>query len=595
MQMDLSHSLLEIISKPTFVFVSPATPPARQDTFSWDSSPLNPKNRIDSLNTTRSNWRIDGVNTCGTQYYAVPNHPKHNLLPLRIDVFVPDQEEHPIELRSVLQSSRSASVRHPYDVADLGISRHLCRALDHHCDKNPQFWDEYQRLPFGSKLVFQDIVADPKKMALVILPAYNLEKQSLSVASLQKIWDGQIPADKWPETIDIGHLRLERELHDSVSLVHIVKNSHSMNQSFIFKSNADDLKYLYHELKFLLTCPPHPNVMTSPLYIVTKKSSFGGKHGIYGFILPYYSLGSIRDKLPTRNLTGTLNMKLKLKWSRQITLALIHIREKARSFYSDLRPDNILLSSSEAEECEDAVLIDFEQRGNWYEWCPPEVLYISYLEQIRPHIALESDRKRWGPLVTKYLPNNTFSNRHNNHVYNNTSHGRNFAWFSLSSEAQEKAEVYSLGLLFYCIFEGMSNIRISAANLYPYDPHLSFPEFKQTPESMRECIRKCTIGAPEWEVSQTHRSAECMTKRPMKVVRKGSKLYPANLINVDKDPRDIAQEVWKSARAWWENELDKAERFLDPIQQLDDCGVGKRPTLRDVLAMLESIAAIECV
>ena len=595
MQMDLSHSLLEIISKPSFVFTSAAKPPVCENTFSWDSSPLNPKSRIDSLDTTRSNWRVDGVNTCGTQYYAVPTSLMPNLLPLRIDVFIPDQEEHPIELRNVLQSSRSASVRHPYDVADLGISRHLCRALDHHCDQTPEFWDEYQRLPFGSKLVFQNIVADPNKMALVILPAHNLEKQSLSVASLRKIWDGEVSRDGWPEVIDIGHLRLERELHDSVSLVRIIKNNHSTNQSFIFKSNVDDLKYLYHELKFLLTCPPHPNVMTSPLHIVTKKSSFGGKHGIYGFILPYYPLGSIRDILPMRNLTGTLNIKQQLKWSRQVTSALIHIREQAGTFYSDLRPDNILLSSSKSDDYEDAVLIDFEQRGNWYEWCPPEVLYRSYLEQIRPHISLESDRDRWGTLVTKYLPNILFSTRHNNHIYTNTSHGRNLAWYSLSSEAQEKAEVYSLGLLFYCMFEGMSNVRISAANLYPCDPHLSFPEFKQTPESMRECIRKCTIGAPEWDLAQTHRSEDCMSKGPKKVVRVGSKLYPADLIDLDKDPRNIAQEVWNSARAWWENELDKAERFMDPNQQLDVGRIAKRPTLREVLAMLENIAAIECV
>ena len=241
--------------------------------------------------------------------------------------------------------------------------------------------------------------------------------------------------------------------------------------------------------------------------------------------------------------------------------------------------------------CEDAILIDFEQRGNWYEWCSPEVLYRSYLEQIRPHISSESDRDRWGTLVTKYLPNNIFSNHHNSQVYNNSSHGRNVAWFSLSSEAQEKAEVYSLGLLLYCIFEGMSNVKISVANLYPYEPHLSFPEFKRTPKSMRECIRKCTIGAPEWDLEQTHNSAECMPKRPKKVVRVGSKLYPADLIHEVRDPRDMVQEVWKSARAWWESELDKAERYLDPTQQPDDSDSGERPTLRGVLAMLESITA----
>ena len=80
---------------------------------------------------------------------------------------------------------------------------------------------------------------------------------------------------------------------------------------------------------------------------------------------------------------------MQIKWVKQIASALLHLRYACRTFYSDLRPDNVLLNCTESGVLEeDIVLIDFEQRGNWYEWCAPEIRYRMYVEHIRNHTAI---------------------------------------------------------------------------------------------------------------------------------------------------------------------------------------------------------------
>lgn len=61
----------------------------------------------------------------------------------------------------------------------------------------------------------------------------------------------------------------------------------------------------------------------------------------------------------------------KLDLALQLTSALMHISPSEMSFYPDLKPDNLLLLSS--GESLGVKLIDFEQRGGWSLWSPPEV------------------------------------------------------------------------------------------------------------------------------------------------------------------------------------------------------------------------------
>lgn len=597
--MELSHSLVSAISKPTFLFSQVqrprgSIPDSATPLPLWDSSSLNPKNRIDSLDVTHLRWRIDGATMCGRQFYAVPTCLLPELIPLRIDVLAPDQEQHPPDLRESLQSSFSVCMRHPR-LGNLGISRHLCRALDHYCERNPSFLQEYQGLPFGSKLVFENVAANVKAMTLTVVPAHDLERQLLSVSSLQNLWGETVPGHSWPQVVDLGRLRLKRQLHDSISVVSIkIGNSCVSNENFVFKSSTNDPRFVYHELKLLLTNPHHVNLMGPPLYIVTKRCNFGGKHGVCGFILPYYPLGSIRDVLPVETASGTLTFMQRLNWSRQIVSALIHIREVTGTFYSDLRPDNVLLSKIETHGRDDVILCDLEQRGNWHEWCAPEILYRMYAENLRAHPSSAARGYLPQELIAKHLQNNIFSNHTETQIFKTGPHGGNPAWFSLSSSAQEKAQVYSLGLLLYCIFEGVSNPRVSLANAWPCDPDVEFPEFRRTPDIIRHCIRQCTVDAPEWE-SEDERS-------PMKpsvhsglgrVTRVDGRLYPARRGDTDRDASHIADAVLATAKAWWENELRRTKRFFENEDWRTGHMGKERLTLREVLAMLDRVEAEE--
>lgn len=524
---------------------------------------------------------------CGRQFYVVPTTLIPDLIPLRIDVYTPDQEQHPEELRDVLQSSFSVCMRHPR-LSGLGISRHLCRALDFHCGRDSDFMRDYHRLPFGSKLVFENIAADVRAMRLTIVPTYDLERQFLSVKSIQKLWEGELPIENWPETIDISRLRLKNQLHDSVSLVTIKNESSELGgEDLIFKSSTNGPTFIYHELKFLLTKFSHANMMKVPIYVVTKRSSFGGKHGMCGFVLPYYRLGSIRDILPQRALSASLTLRQQLRWSKQIVSSLIYIREVAETFYSDLRPDNVLLSDSEVDDDHEIILCDFEQRGNWHEWCAPEVLYSMYADNIRnnPAVAAPSflsqnfERQSWHNDLMSIL-SNTQSLRPG-------PHGSNPAWFSLSTSTQEKAQVFSLGLFLYCIFEGMSNPRVSLANAWPCEPHLSFPKFRSTPTFMREIIRKCTADAPEWESPCTTTINDAGPCRGQYGVdRVDGRLYPGHHVDMIKITDDISEVISQSVFGWWESEISRARAFFER-RDWHTGDIGKnRPTLRGVLFML---------
>ena len=593
--MDLSQSLVSAITKPSFAFdhshqQQPQSPNTLEPQVSWESSLLNPKNRILSLDTRNSKWRIDGATQCGRQFYAVPVCLLPEMIPLRIDIYIPDQEQHPPELRNALQSSFSVCMRHPR-LENLGISRHICRALDHQCVQDSKFLQNYQKLPFGSKLVFENIAAHVESMVLTIVPNYELERQFLSVPTLQKLWADEIPKASWPEIVDLRRLRLRSQLHDTISVISLlIEDEYRSGGDLIFKSSNNDTQFIYHELKMLLKCPPHPNIMGLPLYIVTKKSNFGGKHGVCGFILPYYPLGSIRDVIPVNVAAGRSTFKQQLKWSRQILSALIHIREEMGTFYSDLRPDNLLLSKSGSGPDEDIVLCDFEQRGNWHEWCAPEILYLMYAENLWACPSLDAQNYIPRDLVERKLQKGAAGDGPQSQSIRRGPHGSNPAWFSLSHSAHEKAQVYSVGLLLYCIFEGLSNVRISLANAWPSEPHIAFPDFRRTPKSVQDCIRQCTIDSPEWELEAGRpKPGEEARNFGGRITRKDAKLYTAGGAPIDSDAGTSAKAVFEAAVIWWRSEVRRAKAFFGSDQWQRDRSGRARPTLRDVLAMLEAI------
>lgn len=54
-------------------------------------------------------------------------------------------------------------------------------------------------------------------------------------------------------------------------------------------------------------------------------------------------------------------------------------------------------------------------------------------------------------------------------------------WFVLSRSQVEKAQVFPLGLMTYCIFEGVSSVGRSLFHAWPVEPDVEFPSFKRTP------------------------------------------------------------------------------------------------------------------
>src|SRR4030088_373264 len=70
----------------------------------WRVSAINPANMIDSFPSARNRgWRIDGCCLRGTQFFAIPTQISR-LIPLRIDVYIPDQAKQPTVLRRTLRS-----------------------------------------------------------------------------------------------------------------------------------------------------------------------------------------------------------------------------------------------------------------------------------------------------------------------------------------------------------------------------------------------------------------------------------------------------------------------------------------------------------
>ncbi|KAK5449279.1 hypothetical protein LTS15_008821 [Exophiala xenobiotica] len=518
-------------------------------------------------------WRIDGATAYGTQFFIVPVGPHWDSVPRRVDLFIPSQEQHPHAVRNTLQSHFSVSMTDSRQIANLGISHHLCRALEQHCRRDPGFSARFKNLPFGSKLSFDKVAIDTSQMELLIHPAYDLERRLKSLTTLRKEICQATANDAWPNSIDISQLRLESRLHDSTTLVTMKDNESSLQQPLVFKSCTDDPQFLYHEVKMLLTCPPHGNVLSAPLFLVTNKSSFGGKRGVCGFIVPYFPIGSMRDILPLRRKKGILSFQQQIKWSRQIASALEHIYRTRQTFYSDLRPDNVLLKHCPSDpSAEDATLIDFEQRGNWYEWCPPEILYRMYLDKLQPYFTsmLPQHRQRWEDYTRKYLFVPT--------TLAHASHGGNAPWFSLSLAAQEKASVYCLGLLLYCIFEGVSNVRVSLSNAFRDEPDISFPRFKRTPPDIQRCIKKYTIGAPGWTPGHDE-----------DIVRRAEKLYPRSELEETEAPEILVEQIFNATTRYWNRELQRAEDYFKACARGIETAADQRPTLSQVLQELEGI------
>lgn len=515
---------------------------------SWESSNLNPKNRIDSLDAWKDpSWRFDGIDVDGTRLFVVPTFVLQKP-PLRIDVYIPGQDEYPVQLRKILRSGSSMILR-GMELEGLEICRHVLRALEFWSRNIPNFETTYNELPFGSRIVVDRICSNVREMDIHMIPIYDVEQGWYSLQDLNDMW--KLSPDNWPDSIDLADLRIHYQPHEAISLV--LLPSHLDSKLVVFKSLVRDPKYLYHELKMLLTTSPHLNIVSRPLYIVTKKCRFGGKVGVCGFILEYYHLGALRDILwqSSSSLTPTFTLRDQFRWAREITEAIIHINNSAPGFYPDLKPDNVVITLRDG--IRHAILIDLEQRGGWYSWSPPEVAYIEYLEYIASKTEDSAIRTKYTTILRSHIP--IWKPLTQRDRYHDCERGFSSAWLSLTSKEREAAQVFMLGKLFWCIFEsaGSINCGIGVDVFRERDCRHHFPEFQDTPDGLRSLIRCCTAGAPEWG------------DRYRNLYMSGAKLFSLERLSVDGRAvqEGSAAETQMAAKRWWAAEVQRATTFLE--------------------------------
>jgi hypothetical protein len=521
----------------------------------WEDSPLNPKNRIDSLTPVQfPTWRIDGCTSLGVQFYTIPIFISP-LVPMRIDTILPQISQWPPDLRELLKID-SAFLYRDHRILVFGIAQHVLRTLEY-WSSNFDFETLFKKLPFGSKIVFTNMEKDIREIRVQVVPTHDLERQYVSLDSLLRKWDG-VPLHSMPPTLDLSQLKFIRQMHDSTSLVDIETGA-KLGQQVVFKTISDSPQYLYHELKLLLTMEPHANISSRPLHLITKRCLFGGKTGLIGFTMKYECRGTLRDILPKRRISNTLLLSDQVKWGCQITRALLHISKQTPGFYCDLRLDNILLS-----EADDVLLIDFEQRGVLPPFAAPEVNYIQFIDSLARDSSIPTEvRGKYSGIFNQYIePNVSWDTKEFNGCV---------PWLCLSPSERDAAMVYMLGRVLWCIFEGVSAPEVATWMEYLHEPNLEFPDFCRTPLRFRDIVLACTKG---WNVIQS------------KVRRHGKYLFMERGGERSFNEAVVLEEMRRDAQ----QQLEDAERFLERRENMvqdNPGGYYGRPLLKDVLLALE--------
>ncbi|KAJ4394532.1 hypothetical protein N0V93_003751 [Gnomoniopsis smithogilvyi] len=595
--MDLSTRTIHDVIHPTAVFYTPATTdsnsiqdPVEDVARLWEDSQLNPKNRIDSLDPPKHPlWKIDGCAGLGTQFYAVPLF-LGDVPPIRCDALLSEDVTEDPAIRKLLDLD---TVFHARDRARLqrqGIYSYVLRAL--------QAWTEnygrekvrelYYESPFGSRLVFGSLPLKVEDVDIQVRYHWDLESHYNTVDELKKMWEGQVDVKSIPLSVDIFDLIFVQQLHDSVCVVRYRQDADPNNREpktaglWVLKALTSSVKFMYHELRVLLTMPAHPNIISPPVRLVTKATRMNRKRtAVVGFLMPFHPGGGLRDELPLLRVNHLLNLQDQMRWARDICSGMLHIRSQAHTFYPDLRLDQIVFPADKKRP----IIVDLEQRGVWCEFGSPEVNAIDYLMALAidegedddddaTHTESESQglspsRQRSRDIMLRLHPK--YKRLCNpDDIYDNPPMGYNIPWICLNWNEQEYAMVYMLGRLLWCIFEGMSAPQRGAIwQSYHNEPEFEFPEFRRTPPELRSLIDQCTRG-------RRSQLSNC-------VVRKGSKIVLRD------DPRGhgTPAQIRSVAKIFWANEVRWAEEFLlDREKQLkegswDDNHFG-RPTLTEV-------------
>lgn len=534
----------------------------------WSQSSLNPCNRVDGSYEVKSAfWRMDGCAGQGRRFFATPVGMSPQIPVRRIDVVIPPQSEYPNALR------RSLEVGEAFNLSGnalnrLGIARYILHVLELWSQRQPYFREIYGSLPFGSMIVVENIAYRLPEVRLRWMPDYEFSRSLLSVTSLQQLW--QFSDGSWPRTVGLSELCIIRQLQDSISVVQMPR--YHGTKTFVFKSSTHRLNYIYHELKLLLSMPPHPHVIRKPHYVIVDDGLDGEEPGVLGFVLEHYGSGSLADALQSQQ---TISLASQLRWSQQILQTCRSILDGPAGFYSELKPDNLLISGLS----EDIIFIDFEQSGNWDTFAAPEILYASRLQGLASSVLVPADvRVRYADLLRRSELG--FTDR--DALYNNPDHGYYEPWIILTKVQREAAMMYAFGKVLWCIFEGCCHTKNSTDEKYSSKAGIEFPHFRKTPQIIQNLVQACTASFTDTELLERD------------IMRDGSFFYPVS------DPMaspaatiDAAQSAWMKRNYRMEEYMEAKIRWNEGERGSADAkllGFPQRCTLEDGLSILERAA-----
>lgn len=552
----------------------------------WTNSLLNPRNRLEVLGPcqdeaghgpggTRNQWRIDGCAAMGRRLFAVPVYMCPDCPVRRIDVILPCQSMQPPALRRQLRSPDALFVA-GRELGNLELGQYVNQALESWSLRLPYFDEIYRNISFGSSIILEEVSPDPRSAKLRFFPNLRLGNELATVSELQAMW--KLGSSAWPPALPISALRLVSHLSETVSVVELPKSG--LTGYFIFKTNTGAIHRLYHELRGLLTIGPHPNIIRKPHYVITAATDDEPSSSkVLGFVIDYIKGRTLGDALASY---PTAPDELKYKWSRQLVTTLKYIMSSPLQFHSDLKPDNILIDESSSEK--NLVFIDLEQGGNWDTFCAPEILYVSRMQRLSENKLVPWEKRRaYEELLKVILPHRPSPTKR----YSNPPLGYYKEWSNLRPENREAAMVFAVGKLLWCIFEGCSHTTRSLGERDARSISMEFPAFKDTPEELRNLIRRCTLGAPHWRAES------------VKVVREGSTLSAAvrdvsGEWKTHESPVSILaayKRLWKHRLGIMESYVQAELRWLSGScgnEDIEFLGFLNRPSLREVLEGLNS-------
>jgi len=111
----------------------------------------------------------------------------HPDIPLRrIDLFIPCRSKHSVALRRTLKLSAAFNLSGCH-VNGLGIAKYVLRSLESWSAAQPCFRQIFRAMPFGSKIVIENINCKVHDTRVRFVPSPGFDKQLLSVERRQQM------------------------------------------------------------------------------------------------------------------------------------------------------------------------------------------------------------------------------------------------------------------------------------------------------------------------------------------------------------------------------------------------------------------------